>query len=69
MTPKPPIGMTLLSLANVTPTSITISWPALTDPKLDGGDPPIFYSVEWSSDNFTWTVLNPAGGPLDLNYT
>ena len=34
----------------------------------NGGDIPNFYSLEWSTDNATWTVLN-AGDPWELNYT
>lgn len=55
-------------MVSVNPFDITISWPELTNQTINGGDPPIFYSVEWSPDNTTWTVLN-AGGNLILEYT
>lgn len=47
-------------MVSVNPTKITISWSELTD-ESNGGDIPIFYSVEWSLDNVSFTQLNPGG--------
>ena len=55
--------MTGLTISQVDPTSISFSWVELTNVTLNGGDIPIFYSVEWSTNSSTWTVLN-SGGPL-----
>jgi hypothetical protein len=63
-----PTGMTIPELVDVTPLSISIKWNELTDLNLNGGDFPIFYQVEYSSNNSTWTVLN-ANGPLVFEYT
>lgn len=63
-----PSGMTSISITAVNPMDITISWSELTNTTLNGGDLPIFYSVEWSSDNATWTVVN-ANGPWGLYFT
>jgi hypothetical protein len=49
--------MTPPNAGTVTPKNITISWEELTDSR-NGGDIPIFYLVEWTSDNITWTALN-----------
>jgi hypothetical protein len=63
-----PQGMNNLILGVVNPTNISISWPALTDPQLNGGDLPIFYSIEFkSSIDDSWSILNP-GGAVTLNY-
>ena len=43
--------MTQLTASAVEPTNITIQWQELTDTTLNGGDVPIFYSIEWSSDS------------------
>jgi hypothetical protein len=59
--------MSALSVAIVTPSAITIKWTNLPT-SLNGGDPPIFYSVEGSTDKVAWTVLNN-GGAFGLNYT
>lgn len=61
--------MTPLSAVSVNPTDITVAWDILTDPLLNGGDIPIFYQLEWSADQLTWTSLNPSTGPLILSYT
>jgi hypothetical protein len=53
-----PTGMTIPKLVDVTPLSITIKWSELTDIKLNGGDFPIFYQVEYSPNNSIWTALN-----------
>ena len=65
---KVPQGMTALQITTVNPKDITISWSALDNQTLNGGDLPIFYSVEWSPDQVTWTELN-TNGPLALTYT
>lgn len=62
-----PTGMSTPTVGNVDPLNITISWTELTDSR-NGGDIPIFYLVEWSSDNVTWTALN-TGGPKVLKYS
>ena len=60
--------MTIPELVNVSPLSITIKWNELVDMNLNGGDYPIFYQVEYSSNNSTWTALN-ANGALVFQYT
>jgi len=61
--------MTTISVDNVTPTEITLSWEALTNSVQNGGDDPIFYGVEWlNSANGLWTELN-TGGALATIYT
>jgi hypothetical protein len=62
-----PTGMSMPSLVDVSPLSVTLNWTELTDAR-NGGDYPIFYQVEWSLDNSTWTALN-AGGGLVFSYT
>lgn len=68
-----PQGMTALTKIEVHPGNMTIGWTALTSPTLNGGDLPIFYSVEFASSQApsTWTVLNSytPGDPVSLNYT
>jgi hypothetical protein len=49
-----PTGMSEPIMVSVKPTTITISWSELTDER-NGGDIPIFYSVEWSLDNISFT--------------
>jgi hypothetical protein len=63
-----PTGMTIPELVDVTPLSITIKWSELADTKLNGGDFPIFYQVEYSPNNSTWTALN-TGTTLLFQYT
>jgi hypothetical protein len=63
-----PIGMTTITNGTINPMDITITWTELTDPVLNGGDLPIFYSVEWLNTAGTWQVLN-AGGSWALSYT
>lgn len=63
-----PTGMTTPALVDVSPKSVTISWAELEDTTKNGGDIPIFYQVEWSLNNSTWTVLN-AGGAKVFSYT
>lgn len=60
--------MTKPELVDVAPLSVSIKWSELTDMNLNGGDFPIFYQVEYSSNNSTWTALN-ANGALVLEYT
>jgi hypothetical protein len=43
---KEPQGMTALSVNNVLPNAITISWPQL-DATIDGGDTPYYFEVEY----------------------
>lgn len=50
--------MNALTLVEVNPQNIAISWPALTSTSLNGGDLPIFYSVEWSPNNSNWYTIN-----------
>jgi hypothetical protein len=47
--------MTALEITTVNPKDITISWSPLDNETLNGGDLPIFYSVEWSPDQVNWT--------------
>jgi hypothetical protein len=62
--------MTTIVLDSVTPTDITISWPALSNMTLNGGDIPTFYSVEWYRPDLggVWQEIN-TGGTLALTYT
>jgi|LauGreDrversion4_2_1035121.scaffolds.fasta_scaffold170397_3 hypothetical protein len=51
--------MTTIISEAVNPGDITISWPALTDETLTGGDPISFYSVEWlNEDANLWQEIN-----------
>lgn len=61
--------MGTLTLVDVQPLQITISWSELTSSSLNGGDIPIFYQVEFSMDNITFSVLNPGGEPKVLIYS
>lgn len=65
-----PSGMGPLTAGTINPTNMTFSWDELTDTVKTGGDPIIFYSVEYSSTSATtgFTVLN-AGGSKVLTYT
>ncbi len=63
-----PKGMTVPEFVDVTPLSVSIKWSELVDMTMNGGDYPIFYQVEHSSNNSTWTALN-ANGPLVFAYT
>lgn len=67
---KIPQSMGALTLVSINPTNCTISWADLTTDAANGGDLPIFYSVEFSSSNINsgYSVVN-AGGPLTLQYT
>lgn len=62
-----PTGMNTPAVVDVNPTSITVKWDELTDSR-NGGDYPIFYLVEYSPDNTTWTALN-TGGTLVFQFT
>jgi hypothetical protein len=53
--------MTNIFEVSVKPKEIEIGWEELTDPALNGGETPDFYSLEWSSDQATWTAVNPTG--------
>lgn len=73
-----PTGMMMPSLVSLTPTSVSISWSELDSTyvnaahvPVNGGDLPIFYLVEWSTNNIAWTALNPGGTALIriLSYT
>lgn len=67
-TDRVPSGMGALTTVEVNPQNIAISWNALTDTSLNGGDVPIFYSVEWSPNNSNWYTLNSGGTDLYLTY-
>lgn len=62
-----PSGMNTPTVGTVNPTSISIKWTELTDSR-NGGDIPIFYLVEYSPDNASWSALN-TGGTLVFEYT
>jgi hypothetical protein len=65
-----PVAMTAPSLISVSVTSIFVKWEALTDPTMNGGDLPIFYSLEYSPNSINWSVLNTdETKPLIFNYT
>lgn len=69
VTDSVPIGMTSITNGTINPTDITITWSALTDPMLNGGDLPNFYGVQWyNSGTLAWQDLN-TGGALALSYT
>ena len=52
-----PTGMDPLSLVLCEPYNITISWPELS-PELNGGDPPIYYEVEWyDPSSLNWVKM------------
>ena len=61
-----PISMNTPTMVSVAPSIIVIAWDALSDMTANGGDIPIFYSVE-TADYTTgpWTALN-TGGALVL---
>ena len=64
--------MSSLTASVVHPANMTISWAELIDPTLNGGDVPIFYSVECKSSDpaSIWTILNSyVGDPVTTNYT
>jgi len=65
--------MTDLYKIAVHPGNMTIGWTELTSATLNGGDIPIFYSVEFSSSEApsTWIVLNSytPGDIVETNYT
>ena len=50
-----PIAMNALVQGTVTPTSISFSWPELTNMTANGNDIPIYYQVDWY--NGTWQTL------------
>ena len=62
-----PIGMYKPKLGSVTPSVTNVYWDALLDPVLNGGDVPIWYGLETSHDNITWTVVNN-GYPLTFSW-
>ena len=60
-----PISMTTPRKVSVAPSIIVIEWDALTDMTANGGDIPIFYSVEYGNTTTgPWTALNSIGGGL-----
>lgn len=61
--------MTGLTHKKTDPKAISFEWVELTDATLNGGDIPISYSVEHSTDNSTWTVLNPGSTTAEFIYT
>jgi len=51
--------MNTIIAESVTPTDITLSWTALTDPIQTGGAPITFYNVEWLNPSSTlWESIN-----------
>jgi hypothetical protein len=64
-----PTGMTTVTAGTVNPTNITISWTDMnSSTSINGGDNVFFYSVEWSTNNSTWTVLNSLLSGYYLTY-
>ena len=64
--------MNSLTASLIHPANMTVSWAELTDPTLNGGDVPIFYSVESKSSDpaSNWTILNSyVGDPVTTNFT
>ena len=45
-----PTSMTAVTCSDVQPKSMTVTWPAL-DVSYNGGDPIVFYGVEYSTNN------------------
>jgi hypothetical protein len=61
--------MTTVTAGTVNPTNITISWTDMnSSTSINGGDNVFFYSVEWSTNNSTWTVLNSPSSGYYLTY-
>jgi hypothetical protein len=66
--------MTTISATAINPTNITVSWTALTDATLNGGDVPGLYRVEYASTytgnsgnpNYQWSEVGTSTG---LSYT
>lgn len=42
-----------------TATSLLVAWLPITDPEDTGGDPIIYYQLEWDQGTGSWVVLNP----------
>lgn len=65
--------MTALTVNEVNPFNITLTWPALTDTALNGGDLPYYYQVEWYNTEITtpaWQIVSlESTGPWLVNFT
>lgn len=66
---KAPTGMDPIGVDSIQPFSINVVWSELT-PTLNGGDPPIYYKLEWLNPvTKTWTILNGETTDKAFNFT
>ena len=54
---KVPQFMNMPLATSITPSAITLQWTDLTLATHTGGDPVIFYELEWESSPGVWTPL------------